>query len=149
MKMKIEIDINEAYPELAVRINAPVMTQDVEKLISLMRMLNMQLAVKKDGETYLLDTDRILYIEAVERNTFVYTAEASYESDLKLYEIEQQLLAQNFIRVSKQSIVNMRKIKSLRADINRKIRVTLVNGEQLIVSRTYADEFKRSLGVKA
>lgn len=30
MKMKIEIDINEAYPELAVRINAPVMTQDVE-----------------------------------------------------------------------------------------------------------------------
>ncbi len=149
MKMKIEIDINEAYPELAVRINAPVMTQDVEKLISLMRMLNMQLAVKKGGETYLLDTDRILYIEAVERNTFVYTAEASYESDLKLYEIEQQLLAQNFIRVSKQSIVNMRKIKSLRADINRKIRVTLVNGEQLIVSRTYADEFKRSLGVKA
>ncbi len=147
--MKIEIDINKAYPELAVRINAPVMTQDVEKLISLMRMLNMQLAVKKDGETYLLDTDRILYIEAVERNTFVYTAEASYESDLKLYEIEQQLLAQNFIRVSKQSIVNMRKIKSLRADINRKIRVTLVNGEQLIVSRTYADEFKRSLGVKA
>lgn len=90
-----------------------------------------------------------MYIEAVERNTFVYTAEASYESDLKLYEIEQQLLAQNFIRVSKQSIVNMRKIKSLRADINRKIRVTLVNGEQLIVSRTYADEFKRSLGVKA
>lgn len=149
MKMRIEIDINEAYPELAVRINAPVMTQDVEKLISLMRMLNMQLAVKKDGETYLLDTDRILYIEAVERNTFVYTAEASYESDLKLYEIEQQLLAQNFIRVSKQSIVNMRKIKSLRADINRKIRVTLVNGEQLIVSRTYADEFKRGLGVKA
>lgn len=149
MKMKIEIDINEAYSELAVRINAPVMTQDVEKLISLMRMLNMQLAVKKDGETYLLDTDRILYIEAVERNTFVYTAEASYESDLKLYEIEQQLLAQNFIRVSKQSIVNMRKIKSLRADINRKIRVTLVNGEQLIVSRAYADEFKRSLGVKA
>ncbi len=147
--MKIEIDINKAYPELAVRINAPVMTQDVEKLISLMRMLNMQLAVKKDGETYLLDTDRILYIEAVERNTFVYTAEASYESDLKLYEIEQQLLAQNFIRVSKQSIVNMRKIKSLRADINRKIRVTLVNGEQLIVSRMYADEFKRSLGVKA
>lgn len=147
--MKIEIDINKAYPELAVRINAPVMTQDVEKLISLMRMLNMQLAVKKDGETYLLDTDRILYIEAVERNTFVYTAEASYESDLKLYEIEQQLLAQNFIRVSKQSIVNMRKIKSLRADINRKIRVTLVNGEQIIVSRMYADEFKRSLGVKA
>lgn len=42
-------------------------------MISLMQMLNVQLAVKKDGETYLLDTDRILYIEAVERNTFVCT----------------------------------------------------------------------------
>lgn len=146
--MKIEIDIDESYSDIEVRINAPGLTQDIERLISLMRMFNMQIAVKKDDETYLLDTEKILYIEAVERNTFVYTEDATYESDLKLYEMEQQLLEQSFTRISKQSIINLKKVKSLKADINRKIRVTLVNGEQIIVSRMYSDELRKRLGIK-
>ena len=146
--MKIEIDINEKYSDVSVLIKAPEISQDIEKIISMMRMINMQLAVKKEDETYLLDIDKILYIEAVERNTFVYTKDATYQSDLKLYEIEQQLLEQNFIRISKQSILNLRKIKSLKADINRKIRVTLVNDEQVIVSRMYAEELRKRIGVK-
>ncbi|MGN0424954.1 MAG: LytTR family DNA-binding domain-containing protein [Acetatifactor sp.] len=146
--MKITMDIDEKYSEIAVEVKAPRLTQDIEKIISLMRMINMQIAVKKEDEIILLDTDKILYIEAVERNTFVYTKDASYESDLKLYEVEQELLEQNFIRISKQCIINLRKIKSLKADINRKIRVTLVNDEQIIVSRMYAEELRNRLGVK-
>lgn len=146
--MKIEIDISEEYSDVSVQIKAPRISQDIEKMISMMRMINMQLAVKRNDETYLLDTDRILYIESVERNTFVYTEDALYESDLKLYEIEQELLKQNFIRISKQSIINLRKIKSLKADVNRKIRVTLINDEQVLVSRMYANELRKRIGVK-
>lgn len=146
--MKIEIDINEKYPDVKVDIKAPKLTQDIEKLISLMKMTYMQLAVKKDGETYLLDIEKILYIETVERNTFVYTEDATYESDLKLYEMEQKLLEQDFSRISKQSIINLKKVKSLKADINRKIRVTLINGEQILVSRMYSDELRKRLGIK-
>lgn len=146
--MKIEIDIDERYSDIEVGIKAPRLTQDIEKLISLMRMINMQIVVKKDDETYLLDTEKILYIEAVERSTFVYTEDATYESDLKLYEMEQELLEQNFFRISKQSIINLKKVKSLKADINRKIRVTLVNDEQIIVSRMYSDELRKRLGIK-
>ena len=113
-----------------------------------MKMTYMQLAVKKDGETYLLDIEKILYIETVERNTFVYTEDATYESDLKLYEMEQKLLEQDFSRISKQSIINLKKVKSLKADINRKIRVTLINGEQILVSRMYSDELRKRLGIK-
>ena len=119
--MKIEIDIDEKYKELAVQIKAPELTPDVEKLVSIMRMVNNQL---------------------------VYTEGEMYESDLKLYEIEQELLEQDFLRISKQSIVNLRMIKSLKADINRKIRVTLKNGEQIVVSRMYSDELRRKLGLK-
>ena len=74
--------------------------------------------------------------------------EATYESELKLYEIEQELMEQDFIRVSKQSIINLKKVKSLKADINRKICVTLQNEEQIIVSRMYSDELRKRLGVK-
>ena len=146
--MKIEIDIDEKYSDVEVDIKAPRLTQDIEKLISLMRMINMQIAVKKDDETHLLDIEKILYIETVERNTFVYTEDATYESDLKLYAMEQELLEKNFSRISRQSIINLKKVKSLKADINRKIRVTLVNGEQIIVSRTYSEALRKRLGIK-
>lgn len=146
--MKIEIDIDEKYSDVEVDIKAPRLNQDIEKLISLMRMINMQIAVKKDDETHLLDIEKILYIETVERNTFVYTEGATYESDLKLYEMEQELLEQSFSRISKQSIINLKKVKSLKADINRKIRVTLVNGEQIIVSRMYSEALRKRLSIK-
>ncbi|MGN0246446.1 MAG: LytTR family DNA-binding domain-containing protein [Lachnospiraceae bacterium] len=146
--MKIELDIDEKYPDTDIKITAPRLTQDIEKIISFMRILDRKITAKKGDETYLLDAEKILYIETVDRNTFIYTTEATYESDLKLYELEQELLEQDFIRISKQSIVNLRKVKSLKADINRKIRITLLNGEQIIVSRMYSEELRKRLGVK-
>lgn len=146
--MRIEIDVDEKYSDLTVEIKTPQLTPEIERIISLMRMINMQIAVKKGDEIVLLDTDEILYIEALERNTYVYTKKDFYEINMRLYEIEQLLIEQGFIRVSKTDIVNLKNIQSLRADINRKIRVTLVNGEQIIVSRNYADELKKRLGVK-
>ena len=129
-------------------IRANKLDSDVERLVAMMRMVNMQIGVRKNDETYLLDVEKILYIEAVERKTFVYTSDETYESDLKLYEIEQELLERDFFRISKQSIVNIRMIKSLKSDINRKIRITLRNDEQIVVSRMYSDELRRKLGLK-
>lgn len=146
--MKIEIDIDEKYTDLGVKVTAPDLTPDIERIISLMRMMDMQIPVKRNDETILLDVDEILYIEAVERNTFVYTKDSTYESALKLYEFEQQLPEKDFIRISKQSILNLRKVKSLKTDINRKIRATLLNGEQIVVSRTYAEDLRKRLGIK-
>ena len=146
--MKIEIDIDEKYTDTEVVIRAKKLDTDVEKLVSMMRMVNMQIGVRRNDETYLLDAEKILYIEAVERKTFVYTSDETYESDLKLYEIEQEFLEHDFFRISKQCIVNIRMIRSLKSDINRKIRITLKNGEQIIVSRMYSDELRRKLGLK-
>ena len=146
--MKIEIDIDEKYPDTEVVIRANKLDSDVERLVAMMRMVNMQIGVRKNDETYLLDVEKILYIEAVDRKTFVYTANDTYESDLKLYEIEQELFERDFFRISKQSIVNIRMIKSLKSDINRKIRITLRNDEQIVVSRMYSDELRRKLGLK-
>lgn len=146
--MKIEIDIDEKYMDTEVVIRSNKLDGDVERLIAMMRMVNMQIGVRHNDETYLLDTDKILYIDTVDRKTFVYTEEETYESDFKLYEIEQELLEHDFLRISKASIVNIKMIKSLKSDINRKIRVTLKNGEQIVVSRMYSDELRRKLGLK-
>ena len=146
--MKINLDIDGKYDDTEVIIRAPHLNNDIERIVAMMRMIDMQIAVRKEDETYLLETDKILYIEAVDRKTFVYTTTESYESELKLYELEQDLIQRDFLRISKQSIVNLRKIKSLKADVNRKIRITLQNGEQIVVSRMYSDELRRKLGLR-
>ena len=146
--MKINLDIDGKYDDTEVIIRAPHLNNDIERMVAMMRMIDMQIAVRKEGETILLETDKILYVEAVDRKTFVYTSSDTYESELKLYELEQELVQRDFLRISKQSIVNLRKIKSLKADINRKIRITLANGEQIVVSRMYSDDLRRKLGLR-
>ena len=146
--MKINLDIDGKYDDTEVIIRAPHLSNDIERIVAMMRMIDMQIAVRRDGETILLETDKILYVEAVDRKTFVYTSSDTYESELKLYELEQELVQRDFLRISKQSIVNLRKIKSLKTDVNRKIRITLANGEQIVVSRMYSDELRRKLGLK-
>ena len=146
--MKINLDIDGKYDDIEVIIRAPHLNNDIERMVAMMRMIDIQIAVRKDNETFLLDTDKILYVEAVDRKTFVYTNTDTYESELKLYELEQELVERDFLRISKQSIVNLRKIKSLKTDVNRKIRITLQNGEQIVVSRMYSDELRRKLGLR-
>jgi len=146
--MKINLDIDGKYDDTEVIIRAPHLNNDIERMVAMMRMIDMQIAVRKDNETYLLETEKILYIESVDRKTFVYTNSENYESELKLYEIEQELIERDFLRISKNSIVNLRKIKSLKTDVNRKIRITLQNGEQIVVSRMYSDELRKKLGLR-
>ena len=146
--MKINLDIDGKYDDTEVIIRAPHLNNDIERIVAMMRMVDMQIAVRRDNETFLIDTDKILYVEAVDRKTFVYTNSDTYESELKLYELEQELVERDFLRISKQSLVNLRKIKSLKADVNRKIRITLQNGEQIVVSRMYSDELRRKLGLR-
>ena len=146
--MRISININENISDTEIVINSRSLTPEIEKIIATLRILDQQMMVVKNDESYILDVAKIIYIESVDRKTFVYTEEDCFESKLKLYEIEEQLCQGGFFRVSKSCLVQLKFIRSLKAELDRKIRLTLENGEQIIVSRQYADELKHRLGVK-
>lgn len=145
--MKIEISVDEKAEELKIAVTCKQLTPDVEKIIAALRMMNHQLTARKEDEIYLLDMAQILYIESVDRKCFLYTAGEVYESDFRLYELEQRLEEYGFCRVSKSFLIQLQGIQSLRADIDRKIRIKMSNGEQIIASRQYAEQLKRRLGV--
>lgn len=146
--MKIAINIDENIKDTEISISCSRLTPEVEKMIATLRILNQQMMVTQKDETVILDVSKIVYIESVDRKTFVYTKDTVYESKLKLYEVEEELCESGFFRASKSCIVQLRYIKSLKADIDRRIRLTLESGEQIMVSRQYADELKKRLGVK-
>ena len=145
--MKIEIVVDEKATDLNISVTCKQLTPDVERILTMLRMMNHQLMVKKNEETFLLDIAQIIYIESVDRKCFVYTSDEIYETDLRLYELEQQLEGYGFFRVSKSFLIHLQKVQSLKAEINRKIRITMSNGEQIIASRQYAEELKKRLGV--
>ncbi|MDE5909731.1 MAG: LytTR family transcriptional regulator DNA-binding domain-containing protein [Lachnospiraceae bacterium] len=146
--MKIAINVDENVKDIEITISCSRLTPEIEKMLATLRIMDWQLTASKGGETYLLDVSKVIYLESVDRKTFVYTGESVYESSLKLYELEQQLDERGFFRASKSCLVQLKYIRSLKADINRRIRVTLENGEQIIVSRQYAEGLKKKLGVK-
>ena len=145
--MKITININADVKDTDVVINCNQLSPEIERILATLRILNQQLMVTKENETYILDVSEIIYVEAIERKTFVYTQNEIYESKLKLYEMEEKLIQCGFFRVSKSCLVQLKYIKSLKNDVDRIIRLTLKSGEQIMVSRQYADEMKKRLGV--
>ena len=145
--MKITIHTDPAFSGTEVTISCAYLTPELEKIIAMLRMLEQKMTGIKDGEIHMLDIAAILYIDTTDKKTFLYTMESVYETELRLYELEDQLEESGFLRIANSCIVNVRHITSLRADIDRKIRVTMDNGEQLLVSRQYTKRLKERLGI--
>lgn len=142
------IHSDSAIEEMKIDIYCKRLTPELEKVIAMLKMLEQKLTGVYKGETCFLDPDMVLYIDTADKRTFIYTKDKIYETALKLYELEEQLSGVGFFRGGKSTIINLRHIESLRADLNRRIQVTMDNGEKLLVSRQYAEELKRRLGVK-
>lgn len=146
--MKIKINIDDSFQEDEIIINSRRLTSELERAINALRLIEQQMSVIKNNEVFIIDVASIIYCESVDRKTFVYTSESCYETKFRLYEIEEQLSSFDFIRTSKSSLVRLKYIRSVKVELNHKLRLTLENGEQLIVSRSYSEQLKQRLGVK-
>ena len=143
--MKITLNQDPAFPETEVVINCPQADEDILRLVAMLRVYQKKLVGVKDGERHLLDVKDILYIDTADKKTFLYTEKAVYESALKLYELEDALRELDFLRAGRSSIVNFRRLKSIRPELGGRLLVTMDNGEQVYVSRQYAGELKDKL----
>ena len=146
--MRINIHTDQTIQETEVNINCNQLTPDIERMISLLRVMDKKLTGVKNGQMYFLDSNQILYIETVDKKTFFYTGKDVYETPLKLYELEEQLSSHGFFRAGKSTIINFNQIKALKPDLDGRILVTMNNNEKLVVSRQYAVTIKQILGVK-
>lgn len=143
--MKITLNHDPSFAGTEVIINCPQVDEDILRLTAVLRIHQKKLVGILDGERHLLDVKDILYIDTVDKKTFIYTDNAFYESALKLYELENALRELDFLRAGRSSILNFRRIKSVRPELGRRWLVTMDNGEQLYVSRQYGGDLKAKL----
>ena len=145
--MKVTVEERPGLEQTEVSIRCPRLDTQITRLIELLRLSDARLTGEKDGETCILDGAEVLYIDTVDRGTFLYTAGGVYQTRLRLYELEEQLAAWDFIRVSKSAIVNFSRVRSLRPDFGGRMRLTMSNGEVVLANRQYVPAIKKKLGL--
>lgn len=143
--MKLTINTDERYSETEIILNCTRINDDIEKLLSAIRVFDMKLTGRKDGHHHFIDVSKIIYIESNEKRTFFYTSADVYECFNRLYELEEMLAGQNFIRASKTSIFNLNYVRSLKSDLEQKLILTMENDLKIVVSRQFSSAVKKKL----
>ncbi|MBQ9142151.1 MAG: LytTR family transcriptional regulator DNA-binding domain-containing protein [Lachnospiraceae bacterium] len=142
MKYTIE-QITQGEDELILKYQR--LTQEVEQILDVIHSPQKRLIGFRGSTQVVIDLAQILYIESVDRKTFVYTNTDVFQVEFTLAQLEQFLNTINFFRCSKSMIINIDKITELNSLASNRIDATLCNGEHIIISRTYASDFRKRL----
>ncbi len=135
--------ISEGEDELILRYKS--LTDEVEQAVRFMTRPQKKLIGTKDGCKEIIDFSGILYAESVDGKSFVYTDEDVLEVEYTLAQLEQILSTVNFFRCSKSVIININKVKKLKSLASNRIDATMCSGEHIMISRTYASDFRKRL----
>ena len=126
-------------------LNYRQLNTEVEAALAFMEKNQKKLIGKSNGETVVFSPDEILYVEKVDDRTFAYTPDHIIRLDMSLYAVELMLDDEKYFRCSKSMIVNVSKVVRLKSMASNRIDATLVNGEHILISRTYASQFRKLL----
>ena len=130
---------------LTIIIEYPILDTKTKRLIKKMEALDFMVSGNSKGKVFQVHISDIYYMESVERKTFLYTKDEIYMTDKKLYELEEMLRGTGIIRISKSCLMNVDMLYSIRHLMNSQLEATLLNGEKLIVARTYLKNIKNIL----
>lgn len=146
MKLRVEVDQNLPEDEVIIRCR-----ELNETVLALQRKISVQLqqdisliGVWQNTEYYLHPAD-ILFFETESKVVFAHTAENLFETEYKLYELEEELPGY-FMRISKSAIVNLNHIYSIAKNVTGASAIEFVHSHKRIyVSRMYYKALKERM----
>ena len=126
-------------------LNYRELNEEVEQVLAFMGRENRRLLGWRDNEQVVLAPKEFLYMESVEGKTFGYTTQEVFRLNYTLQQLEVLLQRECFYRCSKAMIMNINKVAALRSLSSNRIDATMINGEHIMISRTYASGFRKRL----
>jgi DNA-binding LytR/AlgR family response regulator len=144
--MKIIIEDLAPNEEETCIIRVKSVTDNITRALNLLKSPDAVTVFSEDGAS-VIDTREIYYIESVDMKTFVYTKTAVFQSRLRLYELEELLASGDFLRISKQTIVNVPKIREISPAGGGRFTALLDNSEKVIIARSFVPVLKRRFGL--
>lgn len=145
--MKIRLDISSEYREKEVIIRANKKDEEVAEILRNLQEIDTKLHNINgylDNTVYSLSTQDILFFETNDRNVYAHTKDNAFLIHYRLYELEENL-PDNFLRVSKSSILNVDEVKSLTQSVMGNLIQFRDSYKQIYVSRRFLKKLKLKL----
>lgn len=133
--------------EIEVSIRCAKINEQVRQLAESIKRLDFRIKCRDENGYSLLSLNEIYYFESVDDKTFVYMKNKVYECSYKLYELEKYCDSTGLVRISRNTIVNIYKIHSVKSSLNGRFSAKLINDETLIINRHYVSDFKKKFGI--
>ena len=146
--MQIEIKIDENCTEPKITIVTKKVTDEVNEIIKKIAGEQTQMiAGFKDEQVTVLEPNQIYRIYASNGRVYAETELQKFVIRLRLYEVEQRLANNSFVRISNSEIINIKKVRGFDLSFTGTICVSLSNGTVTYVSRRYVTKIKQLLGI--
>lgn len=146
--MKYEIQIDDTYAEPKVVIFTASITEDVNEVVKkLSDATQTVISGFKDEKVEILEPSDLIRIYANAGKVIAVTSRGEYILKLRLYEMENLLNRNDFVRISNSEIVNLKKVKNFDLSLTGTILIKLSDGTTSYVSRRYVAAIKKILGV--
>lgn len=140
--MRIIIEPQNKVEELLVKILCREENEEVKRLYHHIANYAEPLWASQDGIQHKLYETDLYYADTIEGKTFLYTKDEVYEIPESLSGIEQRLKGNQFVRISKNCLINIDYLSKVEPYSNHRLLAHMKNGEKLIVGRTYIPELK-------
>lgn len=146
--MQVEIKIDASYTEPKIIILTASMTDDVSSIVKkLTDDIPQIITGSKDDKMEVLEQADLIRIYANAGKVFAVTDKGEYTLRLRLYELEDRLNANQFVRISNSEIINLKKVNHFDLSFTGTICVKLSSGTVTYVSRRYVSKLKKILGI--
>ncbi|WP_458453429.1 LytTR family DNA-binding domain-containing protein [Methanobrevibacter sp.] len=144
--MKVNLFVSRDITEPYADIHTNELTDNVSKAISILENeeSNDMIAVKNGSDIALLELSEIYMFRVENKQVKVFTQNQEYMVKKALYQVEEQL-TRDFVRISKTTIINLRKIQRVAPSLKGMMFIELKNGLKDNISRKYLPDFKNAL----
>lgn len=142
--MHVNYDKDPSLQEDRVDIHYREETEQIEVIRNFFSTMQ-SITGKKEDSVCVLQPGSIYYLETVDRKLFAYQAGEVYQLDYSMKHFLDCFGDNGFVQISKNTIVNLYRVKRVKADLNMRLKLVMDNDEVIILNRTYKKLFLEAL----
>ena len=142
MKLTMK-QITSGEDEVIIRYRE--MNQQIETIAEIVREEGNRINGFAEGKHFLLKPEEIYYFESVDGVTYAYLKNMVCKVNESLEQLSIHYERRGMFRCSKSMVLNIYKIRHLKSEPGNRIRATMENAEQVMISRRYASILRQIL----
>ena len=147
-EVDLEINLSKEYTKPKIIIYASEMTKELEQTISKIQSNSPERIIGYiEDDAFILESNDIENVYTENKKVLARVGNKTYLIKKRIFELENILSEDNFVRISNSEIVNFKKVVSIDFKLTGTILLRLKSGAITYTSRRYIKKIKEYLGI--